>query len=176
MLILFLAGVPMTTVAIGGASYLLITRRVKPEKVYNSIDWRLLLLFVGLFIVVAGVERSGLAKAALESIGSRTVGHPVFLVSVSALLSNLVSNVPAVLLLKPVMASMPDSETAWLLLAMSSTLAGNLTILGSIANIIVVEGARPRVTIGFVEYLKVGVPLTLATIVAGALWLTLAPY
>lgn len=176
MLILFLAGVPMTTVAIGGASYLLITRRLKPEKVYNSIDWRLLLLFAGLFIVVAGVERSGLAKIALESIGSRTVGHPIFLVSVSALLSNLVSNVPAVLLLKPVMAAMPDPETAWLLLAMSSTLAGNLTILGSIANIIVVEGARPRVTIGFGEYLKVGVPLTLATILAGALWLTLVRY
>ena len=176
MLLLFLAGVPMTTVAIGGASYLLITRRINPEKVYRSIDWRLLILFVGLFIVVAGVERSGLAKAALESLGPRTVGHPVFLVSVSALLSNLVSNVPAVLLLKPVMAAMPDPETAWLLLAMSSTLAGNLTILGSIANIIVVEGARPRVNIGFGEYLKVGVPLTLATILAGALWLTLVPY
>jgi Na+/H+ antiporter NhaD/arsenite permease-like protein len=176
MLILFLAGVPMTTVAIGGASYLLITRRVNPEKVYNSIDWRLLILFVGLFIVVAGVERSGLAKVALESIGSRTIGHPVFLVSVSALLSNLVSNVPAVLLLKPVMSAMPDPETAWLLLAMSSTLAGNLTILGSIANIIVVEGARPRVTIGFGEYLKVGIPLTLATILIGSLWLTLVPY
>ena len=166
----------MTTVAIGGASYLLITRRINPEKVYRSIDWRLLILFAGLFIVVAGIERSGLAKAALESIGSRTVGHPIFLVSVSALLSNMVSNVPAVLLLKPVMAAMPDPEIAWLLLAMSSTLAGNLTILGSIANIIVVEGARPRVTVGFVEYLKVGVPLTLATILAGALWLTLVPY
>jgi len=176
MLLLFLAGVSMTTVAIGGASYLLITRRINPDKVYNSIDWRLLLLFAGLFIVIAGVERSGLARAALESIGSRTVGHPVFLVGVSALLSNLVSNVPAVLLLKPVVAIMPDPETAWLLLAMSSTLAGNLTILGSIANIIVVEGAHPRVTIGFAEYLKVGVPLTLATIVFGTLWLTLVPY
>ena len=176
MLVLFLAGVPMTTVAIGGASYLLVTRRINPDKVYRSIDWRLLLLFAGLFIVVAGVERSGFAMAVIDSIGSGIAGHPVFLVGVSALLSNLVSNVPAVLLLKPVMASMPHSETAWLLLAMSSTLAGNLTILGSIANIIVVEGARPRVIIGFVEYLKVGVPLTLATILAGALWLTLAPY
>jgi Na+/H+ antiporter NhaD/arsenite permease-like protein len=176
MLLLFLAGVPMTTVAIGGASFLLVTRRINPDKVYRSIDWRLLLLFAGLFIVVAGVERSGLAMAALNSIGPRTVGHPVFLVSVSALLSNMVSNVPAVLLLKPAMASMPDPETAWLLLAMSSTLAGNLTILGSIANIIVVEGARPRVTIGFGEYLKVGVPLTLTTILVGALWLTLVPY
>jgi Na+/H+ antiporter NhaD/arsenite permease-like protein len=176
MLLLFLAGVSMTTVAIGGASFLLVTRRINPDKVYRSIDWRLLLLFAGLFIVVAGVERSGLAMAVIDSVGSGIVGHPVFLVSVSALLSNLVSNVPAVLLLKPVMASMPDPETAWLLLAMSSTLAGNLTILGSIANIIVVEGARPRVTIGFAEYLKVGVPLTLATIVLGALWLTLVPY
>ena len=176
MLILFLAGVSMTTVAIGGASYLLVTRRINPDKVYRSIDWRLLLLFAGLFIVVAGIERSGLAISALNSIGSGIAGHPAFLVSVSALLSNMVSNVPAVLLLKPVMAAMPDRETAWLLLAMSSTLAGNLTILGSIANIIVVEGARPQVKIGFGEYLKVGVPLTLATIFAGTLWLTLVPY
>lgn len=176
MLLLFFAGVPMTTVAIGAASYLLITRRVKPEKVYASVDWRLLVLFVGLFIVVEGVERSGLAMAALDAIGRKTAGHPMFLVTVSAVLSNLVSNVPAVLLLKPIIASMPDPETAWLLLAMSSTLAGNLTILGSIANIIVVEGARPRVQIGFAEYLKVGIPLTIATIIAGSLWLTVVSY
>lgn len=176
MLLLFFAGVPMTTVAIGAASYLLITRRVKPEKVYASVDWRLLVLFAGLFIVVEGVERSGLAMATLDAVGKQTAGHPVFLVTVSAVLSNLVSNVPAVLLLKPIIASMPDPETAWLLLAMSSTLAGNLTILGSIANIIVVEGARPRVTIGFVEYLKVGVPLTLATVIAGTFWLTVVNY
>jgi len=176
MLLLFFAGVPMTTVAIGAASYLLITRRVKPDKVYASVDWRLLVLFVGLFIVVEGVERSGLAMATLDAIGRKTAGHPMFLVTVSAVLSNLVSNVPAVLLLKPVIASMPDRETAWLLLAMSSTLAGNLTILGSIANIIVVEGARPRVQIVFSEYLKVGIPLTIATIIAGPLWLTAVSY
>jgi Na+/H+ antiporter NhaD/arsenite permease-like protein len=176
MLVLFLAGVPMTTVAVGGAAYLLVTRRINPDKVYRSIDWRLLILFIGLFIIVAGVESSGLARSALEGIGVKTAGHPVFLVTVSAILSNLVSNVPAVLLLKPAMALMPDRETSWLLLAMGSTLAGNLTILGSIANIIVVEGARPKVAIGFVEYLKVGVPLTLATILVGTLWLTLVPY
>jgi Na+/H+ antiporter NhaD/arsenite permease-like protein len=176
MLVLFLAGVPMTTVAVGGAAYLLVTRRINPDKVYRSIDWRLLVLFVGLFIIVAGVESSGLARSAMEWIGLKTAGHPVFLVTVSAILSNLVSNVPAVLLLKPAMAMMPDRETSWLLLAMGSTLAGNLTILGSIANIIVVEGARPKVAIGFVEYLKVGVPLTLATIIVGTLWLTMVPY
>ncbi len=166
----------MSTVAIGAASYLLITRRVKPEKVYSLVDWRLLLLFVGLFIVIEGVERSGLLIAILDTVGKKTAGHPMFLVTVSAILSNLVSNVPAVLLLKPIVASMPDAETAWLLLAMSSTLAGNFTILGSIANIIVVEGARPRVKIGFLEYLKVGIPLTIVTVVFGALWLSAVPY
>jgi Na+/H+ antiporter NhaD/arsenite permease-like protein len=176
MLLFFFIGVPMTTVAIGAASYLLITRRVKPEKVYTLVDWRLLVLFSGLFIVVEGVERSGWVMAVLDTIGKKTAGHPLFLVTVSAVLSNLVSNVPAVLLLKPVVASMPDAETAWLLLAMSSTLAGNLTILGSIANIIVVEGARPGVTLGFLEYLKVGIPLTVATVAVGAFWLTAVPY
>jgi Na+/H+ antiporter NhaD/arsenite permease-like protein len=176
MLLFFFIGVPMTTVAIGAASYLLITRRVKPEKVYTLVDWRLLVLFSGLFIVVEGVERSGWVMAVLDTIGKKTAGHPLFLVTVSAVLSNLVSNVPAVLLLKPVVASMPDAETAWLLLAMSSTLAGNLTILGSIANIIVVEGARPGVTLGFLEYLKVGIPLTVATVAVGAFWLTAVPH
>jgi len=172
VMVLFLAGFPMTPVAIGAAAYLLITRRIKPEKVYASIDWRLLLLFVGLFIVVEGVERSGLTMAALEAVGHKTAGHPFVMVTVAAILSNLVSNVPAVLLMKPVMASMPDPETAWLMLAMGSTLAGNLTILGSIANIIVVEGARHRVKIGFLEYMKTGVPVTIITLAIGAFWLT----
>lgn len=176
MLVLFFTGVPMSTVAIAAASYLLITRRVKPEKVYASVDWRLLVLFVGLFIVIEGVERSGLVMAVLDTVGKKTAGHPMFLVTINAVLSNLVSNVPAVLLLKPIVASMPDPETAWLLLAMSSTLAGNLTILGSIANIIVVEGARSRVKIGFLECLKVGIPLTLVTVALGALWLSAFPY
>jgi Na+/H+ antiporter NhaD/arsenite permease-like protein len=176
MMILFLAGLPMTPVAIGAAAYLLITRRIKPDKVYASIDWRLLVLFVGLFIVVEGVERSGLTMAALDIVGQKTAGHPFIMVTASAILSNLVSNVPAVLLMKPLMASMPDPETAWLLLAMSSTLAGNLTILGSIANIIVVEGARHRVKIGFIEYMKVGVPLTIVTVAVGALWLCYVNY
>ncbi|NJD56620.1 MAG: anion transporter [Nitrospirae bacterium] len=176
MLLLFFIGVPMPTVAIGAASYLLITRRVKPEKVYSLVDWRLLILFVGLFIVIEGIERSGLVLAMLDIVGNRTAGHPMFLVTVSALLSNLVSNVPAVLLLKPIVASMPDAETAWLLLAMSTTLAGNFTILGSIANIIVVESARPSVKIGFFEYLKVGIPLTIVTVLLGALWLSAVSY
>ena len=173
MIALFFIGAPITTVAIGAASYLLITRRVKPEKVYGAIDWRLLILFVSLFIVVEGIERSGFAEKILHSIGDRTVGHPLFLVISSALLSNIVSNVPAVMLFKPLIPSIMDQEKAWLLLAMSSTLAGNLTILGSIANLIVIEGARPTVKIGFIEHMKIGVPLSVLCIFFGFLWLSL---
>jgi Na+/H+ antiporter NhaD/arsenite permease-like protein len=92
---------------------------------------------------------------------------------VAAVLSNLVSNVPAVLVFKALVVSFDDPRRAWLVLAMASTLAGNLTILGSVANLIVVEAARAgRVEIGFVEYCKVGVPVTLATLCLG--WLLLA--
>jgi Na+/H+ antiporter NhaD/arsenite permease-like protein len=172
MIILFFIGAPMSTVAIGAASFLLITRRVKPEKVYATIDWRLLILFVSLFIVVEGIERSGFAERILHLVGDRTVGHPLFLVISSALLSNIVSNVPAVMLFKPLIPSIIDQEKAWLLLAMSSTLAGNLTILGSIANLIVIEGARRRVKIGFFEYMKIGAPLSILSIFLGFLWLS----
>src|SRR5439155_4669010 len=89
----------------------------------------------------------------------------------SALLSNLVSNVPAVLVFKGFVSKLPDAAHAWLTLAMSSTLAGNLTVLGSVANLIVIERARREVQIGFWEYAKAGVPLTLLTIAVGVLWL-----
>ena len=172
MMVLFFAGVPMTTAAVGAASFLLITRRVKPEKVYNAIDWRLLVLFVGLFIVVKGTEHSGIAMEMIREIGNKAVGHPIYLVVSSALLSNVVSNVPAVMLFRPLMSSMPDQETAWLMLAMSSTLAGNLTIMGSIANLIVIEAAGSKVKIGLLEYMKVGVPVTVLSICFGVFWLT----
>jgi Na+/H+ antiporter NhaD/arsenite permease-like protein len=92
----------------------------------------------------------------------------------TAVLSNLVSNVPAVLILHPFIDQLPHRETAWLALAMASTLAGNFTILGSIANLIVVQNAATRgVHIGFWEYFAVGAPLTVLTIAIGTLWLSL---
>jgi Na+/H+ antiporter NhaD/arsenite permease-like protein len=90
------------------------------------------------------------------------------LIAVTAALSKLVSNVPAVLLLKPVVATLGEPPRAWLLVAMASTLAGNLTLIGSVANLIVVEAAREaRIEIGFMEYARVGVPLTLVTLLLG---------
>jgi Na+/H+ antiporter NhaD/arsenite permease-like protein len=93
---------------------------------------------------------------------------------VSTVLSNLVSNVPAVLLFKPIIPALPavNREAAWLALAMSSTFAGNLTLLGSVANLIVVENARKEgVPISFWEYCRVGIPVTLLTLLTGVAWL-----
>jgi Na+/H+ antiporter NhaD/arsenite permease-like protein len=166
-------------VALGAAAFLLVGRIVHPEKIYRQIDWGLLVMFAGLFVVVHAFEMHVVARWGIDG-WTWLVNRPVDLLSgVSAALSNLVSNVPAVLLFEPVMQSMPaaNQETAWLALAMSSTLAGNLTVLGSVANLIVVENARrDGVSISFWEYCKVGVPLTLVTLALGIVWLTFVPY
>src|SRR6476659_1634402 len=172
MLVAFLGGVPIALVAIGGAAYCLLTRRVNPDKVYRELDWGLLVLFTGIFVVIGGVEASGLAGEILGWAGAVGLSRPAVLTAVTAVLSNLVSNVPAVLLFKTVIPTFDDPARAWLLLAMASTLAGHLTILGSVANLIVVEAARGAgIRIGFLEYSRVGVPVTALTLLVG--WLLL---
>jgi Na+/H+ antiporter NhaD/arsenite permease-like protein len=176
MLLAFLAGVPIAIVAVAGAAVTLVTRRVNPDKVYREINWALLVLFAGLFIITAGLEHSGATERLLSWAAAMNLHRPIVLTVVTALVSNVVSNVPAVLLFKPLIVSFGDPRRAWLVLAMASTLAGNLTILGSVANLIVVETARSaRVEIGFVEYCKVGVPLTLVTLLLGWLVFALLP-
>jgi Na+/H+ antiporter NhaD/arsenite permease-like protein len=176
MLAAFLAGVPIAVVAIAGAAYTLFTRRVNPEKVYREIDWELLVLFSGLFVVIAGVDSSGLADELLDVAGAANLHRPAVLTAVTAALSNLVSNVPAVLLFKSIIPTFGEPARGWLLLAMASTLAGNLTILGSIANLIVVEHARAGgIEIAFLEYSKVGIPITLLTLLIGWAILSLVP-
>ena len=176
MLGAFLAGVPIALVAITGAAYTLLTRRVNPAKVYREIDWQLLVLFSGLFVVIAGVEASGLVGDLLGWAGALSLYRPAVLTAVTAVLSNLVSNVPAVLLFKTVIPAFGEPERGWLILAMASTLAGNLTLVGSVANLIVVEQARAAgLEIGFVEYARVGVPVTLLTLFLGWLILVAMP-
>lgn len=176
MLVAFLAGVPIALVAIGGAAYTLLTRRVNPEKVYREIDWSLLVLFTGLFVVIGAVEQTGVAAEVLGWAAAAGLHRPLVLTVVTTLLSNLVSNVPAVLLFKSVIPTFGEPARAWLLLAMASTLAGNLTILGSVANLIVVEQARGAgIPVGFLEYSKVGVPITVLTLLVGWLLLVLLP-
>ena len=167
----FFAGLPMAVVALAAAGLLLLDR-VAPAKVYAQIDWGLLVMFAGLFVVVRAFEVHVLAGSA---VGQLAGGDPVWKLSgLSAVLSNVVSNVPAVLLFKPVVGAMPAGlqETAWLALAASSTFAGNLTVLGSVANLIVVEQARKGgVVIGIWDYCRVGIPVTLLTLLVGAGWL-----
>jgi Na+/H+ antiporter NhaD/arsenite permease-like protein len=166
-------------IALGAAAFLLVGRIVRPEKIYRQIDWSLLMMFAGLFVVVHAFRMHVVSGWGIDG-WTWLLNHPVDLLSgASAVLSNLVSNVPAVLLFEPVMQAMPapSQETAWLALAMSSTFAGNLTVLGSLANLIVVENARREgVFISFWEYCKVGVPLTLLTLALGILWLKFVPY
>jgi len=173
---LFFAGQPIALVSLIAAGVLLLGR-VRPEKVFRSVDWPLLVMFAGLFVVVHAFEANVVQTWGLAQCRA-LIDSPVVLVSgLSVLLSNLVSNVPAVLLFKPLMEIMPQKELAWLALAMSSTLAGNLTVLGSVANLIVVENARRAGTeLSFLEYLKVGVPLTLLTTLVGIAWLALVHY
>ena len=108
----------------------------------------------------------------LRPFAAWNLHHVWVYASVTAVLSNIVSNVPAVVLLKSLAPGFPQPHSGWLTLAMASTLAGNLTITGSVANIIVVERARPEVHIGFRDYLRLGLPLTLLTMVFGIAWLS----
>ena len=173
--ILFFIGMPIALVASGAATVLLLSR-VRPEKIYSQIDWSLLVMFCGLFVVVHAFEVKVVHQWHIER-WSLLLDHPLSLLSlISAVLSNLVSNVPAVLLFKPIIPVMPASaqEGAWLALAMSSTLAGNLTVLGSVANLIVVENARREgIPISFWEYCRAGIPITNLTLALGVVWLYL---
>jgi len=169
MIVFFFAGWPVPVVALLAGAALLITRRVKPEKIYHDIDWPLLVMFIGLFIVTAGVDKAVLSQRGPELAARLRLDRPGVLSAAAAVLSNIVSNVPAVLVFKPFAAHLADPKRAWLILAMSSTLAGNFTLLGSVANLIVVQRARGEVEIGFWEYFKAGAPLTVATIIVGTL-------
>ena len=168
----FFAGLAPAKLALIAGAVLLVTRAVRSDKIYREIDWPLLLMFAGLFIVVAGFEKVLLSPQLVADIGHQQLERMPILATVTAALSNLVTNVPAVLALKPFIAALPDPRRGWLVAAMAATLAGNLTILGSVANLIVVQrAARRAVTIGFWQYLRVGAPVTVLTILVGLWWL-----
>jgi Na+/H+ antiporter NhaD/arsenite permease-like protein len=172
MIVLFFLGQPVAKVAIVGGAYLLLTRRVKPEKVYIEIDWPLLVMFVGLFVVIGGLEKVVITPDVSAAIGRQHLDNSAILAAVTAVLSNVVSNVPAVLLLKSFVPSLQDPQHVWLVVAMAATLAGNFTLVGSVANLIVAQRAKARgVEFDFWTYFKVGAPITVLTITFGLFWL-----
>lgn len=173
VIVAFVAGVPPVVAALLGAAAMMLTRAVNPRRLYVRVDWTLLALFTGLFVVVGGVEKAGLAErllAVLQPVHPQSVWG---LTATTAILSNLVSNVPAVMVLKSLVPHLPDQRSAWLTLAMSSTLAGNLTLPGSLATVIVAERAKGRASISFFDFLKVGAPTAVVSLVLGAAWLSL---
>jgi len=170
MLVALLAGVNPGVAAMSAGAILLVTRRIRPERVWVHVDWSLLAMFAGLFVVVRGIEVTGWMERGLALIPESARGSLVALAGTTTVLSNLVSNVPAVLLLRGWPAHFANHDAAWLTMAMASTLAGNLTLVGSVANLIVVEQARSRAPIGFVAYARVGVPLALVTLALGTAW------
>ena len=163
---------PREVVALAGAGVLLISRQMASREMLGLVDWHLLVLFAGLFIVNAAVAQSGLIGGMLMAFRQAGVDltNPWTLFGVTAVLSNVVSNVPAVMLLLPA----ARHDLAGPVLALSSTLAGNLLIVGSIANIIVVDqAARAGLTIDWRTHATVGVPVTIATLALAALWLSI---
>jgi len=170
LLIALVVGVNPAVAAMIAGALLLITRRIRPARVWVHVDWALLTMFAGLFVVVRGMEATGWAQRGLELVPAPAHPSLAALAGVTTVISNVVSNVPAVLVLRAWAASHVTPEAAWLTLAMSSTLAGNLTIVGSVANLIVVEQARDRAHVGFWTYARVGVPLAIVTVALGTLW------
>ncbi|MER8676204.1 MULTISPECIES: anion transporter [unclassified Mesorhizobium] len=170
--IAFFAGVPVAKAALIGGAILLLTRAIKPARIYREIDGPLLFMFAGLFIVVAGAEKTLLTPDIIASAKNLELDDVWRLSGFTAVLSNIMSNVPAVLALRPFIPGLENPGRAWLVVAMSSTLAGNFTLLGSVANLIVAEQARAAGTqLSFSAFFKVGLPLTLLTLAVGTAWL-----
>ena len=173
MLIALVGGAPIPLGALAAAALLLMSRRRAPERVFQEIDWGLLVFFISLFVVTGAIETSGLGRDLFAWLQPWADAGPAKLTAVLLILSNVVSNVPAVMLFRPVIPTLADPHTAWLTLAMATTLAGNLTLLGSVANLIVAEIAQRRgVHLSFGEYLKAGTPIAILTLLGGIVWLS----
>jgi Na+/H+ antiporter NhaD/arsenite permease-like protein len=178
VVILFFFGkllhLPIPVIALVGASLILIFGKVKPSQVIKNVDWVLLLFFASLFIVVEGAVKTGLMDFFMQSEGlTGNLGGIVKLHGLSLFMSQIVSNVPFTVMMLPVLKAM-SNEILWLTLASASTLAGNATIIGAMANLIVIESAdKQHVKIRFWEFFKVGIVVTLISflISVGVLWM-----
>ena len=170
--VFLLTDLPREVAALAGAGVLLMSRKLHSNKMLGLVDWELLVLFIGLFVVNHALERTGLAAAAMAWLtqGGVPLSDPGPLFAATLVLSNVVSNVPAVMLLLPA-ATEPYAGP---MLALVSTLAGNFLLIGSIANLIVVDAARRRgIAIDWRTHARTGVPVALATLLVTGLWFAL---
>jgi len=178
LVILFFTSIPHELTVLGIAAILLLSRKLITSKFMDLVDWPLLILFIGLFIVIEGFKTSGgmLFITHLLSQAGISFYHPGFIAIAGVILSNMVSNVPAVMLL---MADWPEGETTLAyLLSITSTFAGNLILIGSIANLIVAEQARRHgIVISFYNHLKwTFIPALISILIAVTWWVLLSSF
>jgi Na+/H+ antiporter NhaD/arsenite permease-like protein len=170
VIVLWILGYSFPLVAISVGAFILIIGRVKSQNIYRRLDWELLLFFASLFVVIKGFEASGAIEHVIGFFQSGLQGSMIsqlFAVSgVMLVLSNLVSNLPAVILFRSVVPSFPNTNYIWLAVASTSTLAGNATPFSSVANLIVLQQAGKKVKITFWEFARVGLIITLITTLA----------
>jgi Na+/H+ antiporter NhaD/arsenite permease-like protein len=179
MLLGWVVGAPLALVSLVGAAAISLLGGRNPMPVLARLDWSLLVFFAGLFVIVGGVRDVAFVQqgtaAAVHALNGTPLRDATVVSGAMLVLSNLVSNVPAVLLWRHVVPALPDARFLWLVLAMSSTFAGNFTLLGSLASLIVAERARAAgAELTFGDFLKAGIPVTLLTMAwgIGALVLT----
>jgi Na+/H+ antiporter NhaD/arsenite permease-like protein len=167
----FLAGFPLAWTALFSAALLMAVAGRAPREALQRVDWPLLVFFAGLFVVVAGVARAGVAALAYDlaapALGDAPERQALVFSAFAVVGSQLVSNVPFVLLAGEWIPRLAEPRLLWLATALASTLAGNLTIIGSVANVIVLELAGSRARIGFWRFLAIGAAVTATTLAAG---------
>jgi len=175
----WVAGLSLPLVALAAGALSLVVAGESPGPTLARVEWSLLVFFAGLFVVTGGLEATGIlevvTRGARGVLGAGGGLREAGVVSGAMLvLSNLVSNVPAVLMWRTVVPQLPDPRFVWEVVAMSSTFAGNFLLIGSVANLIVAERAEARgVRLGYWEYARTGIPVTLLTLGWGVAWLAL---
>ncbi|WP_437521704.1 SLC13 family permease [Sorangium sp. So ce726] len=173
--VMFVLGANLAWTAIGGATAVILLHRRDANALFERVSWTVLVFFGALFVVVAGLQKTGMPEQALRAASPFLPAGPtlgLLGLSIAMLVGcQIVSNVPFILLADSYIRSQPDPHLAWITTALVSTLAGNLTLLGSVANIIVVETVGAEREIGFRAYARVGVPVTLASTAAALAWL-----
>jgi len=167
----FIAGLNLSWTALAGGALIMVLARRDTHQVLKLVDWHLLVFFAALFVVVEGLSGTGLPDQIYRKMsvlfGSSSHSQAWNFAWFSAIGSNLFSNVPFVLVAGKWMNNFVNPELMWKVMSLATTLAGNLTIVGSVANIIVVESARGQAEVGFWDYAKFGIPVTLLTIATG---------
>jgi Na+/H+ antiporter NhaD/arsenite permease-like protein len=167
----FLAGWNLAWTALAGGAVVMVLARRDTHEVLKQVDWHLLLLFAALFVVVEGLNLTGLPGQLYEQLrglfGATATAQAWNLTWFAAAGSNIFSNVPFVLVAGQWLPHFADPPLMWKVMALATTFAGNLTLLGSVANLIVVESARGHLEVGFWDYARFGIPVTLLTLVVG---------